>query len=549
MIKIGILCKELDKLRNFELRIIDHITNDPQLDLSILIFDGRKQNQRSSYIKKFFIHFKRGGLISKVILRLQEIIEGYFFKVKHLENKSRIVKNLNKVNKIYISPERKGFLDIFNDKDSAKVSNYNLDLILRFEFDIIRGPILESAKHGIWSFHHGDNQVNRGGPSCFWEIVLGQDVIGTTLQRLTPELDGGKIIDKAYYNRSWSLIKSRNTVLESSVILLIKNFNILKNSSLVNYKLSKTYSHKLYKSPNLYYVFYYIISFYVIVLKKLVRKLSSLFLNKKFGSWSIAISKGNFQNIILHKLKILNPPKNEFWADPFIFSFNKKRFIFFENFEYDKSKGKISCGYIVNNKLIEIKDVLDKDYHLSYPFIFNSDDDIFMIPETHKNNQLEIYKCRSFPDSWELYSTAFKGEQIVDCNFYDDGKNKWLMMNKRNKNTDGCSDLYIYKIDSLKLNNILSHKKNPVLTDSRVARNAGPIFEDNGNWIRPSQINTDGYYGRGINLNKIIKLSLEEYEEQTVESTIPNFHHNIQGMHHIHQVDNLFVTDFCFIKK
>ena len=67
-------------------------------------------------------------------------------------------------------PDRKG-LDIFSKKDFDDTPKYDLDLIIRFEFDIIRGNILDASRNGIWSFHHGDNRINRGGPSCFWEIV------------------------------------------------------------------------------------------------------------------------------------------------------------------------------------------------------------------------------------------------------------------------------------------------------------------------------------------------------------------------------------------
>ena len=78
-----------------------------------------------------------------------------------------------------------------------------------------------------------------------------------------------------------------------------------------------------------------------------------------------------------------------------------------------------------------------------------------MIPEANQNSRLEIYKCVSFPNKWELYSSAFQGEQIVDCNFYKDNMNQnWLFLNKRTKDSDDCSDLYIYHIDSLELNTI-----------------------------------------------------------------------------------------------
>ena len=89
------------------------------------------------------------------------------------------------------------------------------------------------------------------------------------------------------------------------------------------------------------------------------------------------------------------------------------------------------------------------------------------MPETAENNRLEIYKCISFPNKWKLYSTAFIGEKILDCSIYEDEiKQKWLFLNKKTPNSDGCSDLYIYLIDTLKLDKIIPHRDNPVITNS-----------------------------------------------------------------------------------
>ena len=47
MIKIGILCKEFKHLRNFEYRIIKEIIEDNDLELALLIFDGRKTKKQT----------------------------------------------------------------------------------------------------------------------------------------------------------------------------------------------------------------------------------------------------------------------------------------------------------------------------------------------------------------------------------------------------------------------------------------------------------------------------------------------------------------------
>jgi len=164
---------------------------------------------------------------------------------------------------------------------------------------------------------------------------------------------------------------------------------------------------------------------------------------------------------------------------------------------------------------------------------------------------LEIYKCIEFPNKWELYSTAFDGEKVIDAFFYNDEcKQKWLFVNKKeNTQCPSDSELYIYKVDSLKLNKIESHKQNPVIINSMVARNGGAIFEYENEYYRPSQANINGIYGASLNINKIKKFSIEEYIEEIIVTAEPNFYKGLISMHHLHQTKNLFVIDAAFKRK
>jgi hypothetical protein len=152
-----------------------------------------------------------------------------------------------------------------------------------------------------------------------------------------------------------------------------------------------------------------------------------------------------------------------------------------------------------------------------------------------------------FPEKWELYATAFEGEEIVDATYFrDDNGNQWLLLNR---GLEPCeAELHIYKIGSLKLENIVAHKSNPVLIDCRKARNGGAIFKSADEYYRPSQINTHGMYGRGLQISKIKKLTLEEFEDEAVISIEPNFRKGLVGVHHLHQLDDGFVFDACFKK-
>ena len=69
----------------------------------------------------------------------------------------------------------------------------------------------------------------------------------------------------------------------------------------------------------------------------------------------------------------------------------------------------------VKDKLIsDLKDILVKNYHLSYPFIYKFKKNYYLIPETHENKRLEIYIAVNFPFKWKLFRTALEGKTLVD---------------------------------------------------------------------------------------------------------------------------------------
>jgi len=550
--KIGILIKEYHNLSNNELRVIEEILNNPKYKLSLLIKDGRVGNKSQTTLKNRVQRlFKSKNMMGRILFNIQVLIEHkLFFKEVFTVDRDEIIKALNKIDVIKIEPERKGFLDIFNDTDVAEVEKYKLDVILRNEFNIIRGSILNSAKYGIWSFHHADNAINRGGPAGLWEIILKEPSVGATLQQLTSELDGGLVIDKAFFNCHWSFVRNNKLVKEASVSLLLKNLKKLEEGEYTVEK-SMVYYNPLYKVPNFYYIMKYIISFYSTFIGKIIERLNSRIFGIRYNCWSLFIGRGDFLTATLFRLKPVKMPKDEFWADPFLFNYKEKDYVFFENYSYKTKKAKISCGIINGFELKEVKDVLKLDYHMSYPYIFRDGSEIFLMPETNDNNRLEIYKCLEFPNKWELFSTAFDGEKVSDAFFFDDEKSqKWLFINKElNTYSTGDNELYIYKVDSIKLNKIEGHKQNPVIIDARTARNAGSIFKYKNQDYRPSQANVDGIYGRGLNVNKIKKLTIEEYIEETVVTVKPNFYKGLNSVHHLAQKDNLFVIDAGFKKK
>ena len=107
---------------------------------------------------------------------------------------------------------------------------------------------------------------------------------------------------------------------------------------------------------------------------------------------------------------------------------------------------------------------------------------------------------------------------------------------------DHDSELYIYLVKN-NFKKFIPHLKNPVITDSRYARNAGSIFNYKGKIIRPSQINIHDSYGYGLNFQEIKKLSLNEYIEVNYKKFFYDKKSIYNGIHHVSKSKTSFYFD------
>ena len=105
------------------------------------------------------------------------------------------------INSIEVTPliSDSGFIYRYSSNDLQEIKKQNLDLLIRGGSGFLKGEILNVCPEGIISFHHGDNDVKRGGPPAFWEVYQREDCTGFIIQILNEELDGGKVYLKEIY--------------------------------------------------------------------------------------------------------------------------------------------------------------------------------------------------------------------------------------------------------------------------------------------------------------------------------------------------------------
>ena len=546
--KIGLLINSIDQLDNWQLRVIDGIYKDDQLDLVLLLNNDVPIDWRLGTSRNIFDYDARLTGVTGLLLKGQYFLEiGYLFKPLSTSTKNVFESYRHKLDYYDLKCANEHGTSVYGKKVSNDLKNLRLDLIINFGVQSIDNMFFTVSNHGVWEMLFKDFSLKKAAPVGFFEVVNKKPVIGSTLLRIGANPEENEVLDSAYFNRHWSMTETATIVSEGSVSLFFKNLVRLKNSAL---EVQSNSSNEKFEDEklSLQNVLVYLCSFYFEFFKKLFEKVMAKVFKRRYECWTVFTGSQGFFEGITSSPAPLTMPKDEFWADPFLFNYNKKEYLFFENYSYKTKRGKISCGILKNGQLSEIGDVLDFNFHLSFPFIFEENGEIFLMPESSENKKLEVFKAVEFPYKWELYSTAFEGEVVGDAFFHiDEEQQKWLFLNKQAAKTAPMnSELFIYKVDSYKFNSLIPHQQNPVFIDARVARNGGSIFKHNNQWYRPSQRNVDGVYGRALNINRIDKLTIDEYVETTVEIIEPDFDKKLMGLHHLHKCNGKFVFDAAY---
>ena len=457
--------------------------------------------------------------------------------------------DLNNINRVDVTPVKKIHSDYFTDADVEKIKKQEIDVFVRLGFRILRGKVLRSAKLGIWSYHHGDSKVNKGGPPGVWESIQRWKETGSVLQILSEELDGGTILyrswaatDRDFINRNinkfyWKTASFLPRTLKKLHELGPDDFFAeiaLKNQDPV------FYSNRLFKKPqNTEFL-------RLIFAKSFSLAKYALWRAFNFEQWMLlyAFKKEDEISTTMFRYKKMIPGKKVFWADPCVVQKDNKHYIFLEEFVYKKNKAHISVIEIdQNGNYKQPKIVLETTYHLSYPFVFESNGIWYMIPESLEKKTIELYKAVQFPDKWEFVMNLMADVYACDTTIhFKDGK-CWLFACMKQYQGDSCHDeLFLFYSDSLLTKNWVSHKNNPVISDVKVARPAGGLFMHNNNLYRPSQ-DCSQKYGRAININLIVIMDEEKYEEVPVTRIEPNWDTKITRTHTISSAGGLSVID------
>lgn len=208
-----------------------------------------------------------------------------------------------------------------------------------------------------------------------------------------------------YYFKQRIYNKSINTFISSLSfdLYLLLNFKLNLDTPIIECNLSQKANNKNNK---------------FLFIKNLLNRILNRFFIR--DEWLILFAKERINPKQLHenfnKFISLGNDKGYFNADPFLFKKDDNYYIFYEKCKLLRGKGILVAKNIKDNKEFPI---LEENYHLSYPNVFEYQNKIYLIPQGD-NFSVDLYECTSFPNKWRKIHTLIKSKTLhfADTNIY-----------------------------------------------------------------------------------------------------------------------------------
>ncbi len=430
---------------------------------------------------------------------------------------------------------------------AGTLPQHDLDVLIALAPVPLTIELRAAAKYGVWSCYSHASSCAENVCQGVSEVVHAARVTDCYLRRFDADGEAGVLMSRCYVaSDSWSVSRSQSTYYWKTSNLFIRELKRLYDNGQsvaraqvgdmnVPRPVSKERVEKAVPTSSHPTGFIRHIS---------RRTRSALWRLVYREQWALMYRLGKRCSLEPSDYKLIAPPKDRIWADPYPVFRNARYYIFFEELVLKTGKGHISrveldrsgfCGEPVK--------IIDQPYHLSYPFLFEWSGSLYMIPESKANQSIEVYECVDFPDRWKKYKTLLANISAVDATLLFFNDIWWLFANvAAHKGATTWDELYIFYADNPLTDCWQPHAGNPVVCDGRRARPAGGIWVTDGVPYRPSQDCSLGY-GYAVRINRIDKLTTGEYKESTVDSITPATDDRISGIHTFNRTGELTMMD------
>jgi hypothetical protein len=225
-------------------------------------------------------------------------------------------------------------------------------------------------------------------------------------------------------------------------------------------------------------------------------------------------------------------------ADPFVWETGGRDYLFFEEVAAGSSKGRLGCVEVFENgSCSEMKIILERSYHLSYPCVAPADGELFLLPESVETGCVDLFRFSRFPEEVELVARPVEGLALVDTTpvFLND---RWYFFTTTVPPFMESLLFWSDRLDGAWHLHPCSH----ISCSVRNRCSAGNLFWRNGRLYRPTQ-DCSVRYGYAIQVNEVTRLTPTEFEERGVNWIPPVWSQGLRGTHTWNESSRLQVVD------
>lgn len=427
-------------------------------------------------------------------------------------------------------------------EELENIRKLNLDLIVQIgEPGTIAAETLEVAGDGVLAMSFGDDHRQRGGPPAFWEVHHQEPWTGFTIRHR--KRGGGGTVFRGNIHTRRTYAENRISIWRESLPYLVRLVaQYAEGNGFPPYEGELPFAGSRLATPPMATTVAYCFRKAVTFGGRMV----SRFILRRRPQWHVAFVRAPWQNADLRLGTRIPAPPGHFYGDPFVTTKGARTICYVEDYRYNLKRGCITAIELHEDGThATLGPVFEEPFHLSFPFLFEYQHELYMVPETVAANAVRLYKCTEFPMKWEYQRDLLPDVRAADPMIFFHGGRWWLLCNRNiSGSNDVCMTLWAYSSDSPLSGAWREHRANPLVYDSRTARNAGLLLAADGTPVRCRQKQDYYFYGRSLTLARIAELSPETFREEQIGEILPGFFKGISGCHHLHSDGTFTVYDY-----
>lgn len=436
------------------------------------------------------------------------------------------------------------------DTASFLLTGDKLDLLRQHRFDVLytihfdgRQPenLSAAAAFGLWFIVFGYGRFRHSAVPAFYEVMRRSPVTGSCLLAWKNGAEAA-LYEGTTTTVPFSVKNNFNSIAWKSASYLVFRLRELASAGSAFFAAHPPAD----PAPRRPFALPEDTRMAALFIKNLAGYLSYKIRSRFEGRYTLLYAFAPFhpQKLAEMRFTSLPLPKGRFLADPFLVEKEGVHYLFFEEYDDQASRAHISVMELgAGGPVTPARPVLQKPYHLSYPFVFLHEGTYYMIPETASNRTVELYRAVDFPYTWEHVSNLMTDVELVDVTLHFEDRKWWLFACAANHPSVSTNDqLFLYYSNDLFSPAWTPHPCSPIATHAANCRPAGRIFRHDGRLCRPAQNNASPQYGFGLVINEITTLTENAYSEKPLASLAASSL-NLKACHHLDFTSSVVVID------